>query len=89
MNIESLFHDIKIGVSVATATSGSGLATFLQWIPQEVGKLATLIGIVLSAVLIFTHLRKSNREAEKHNFEIELLRRQLEDSKVKNKKEGS
>lgn len=78
MSIDILFSDIKIGISVAFATWSSGLATFLEWIPIGMGKLATVIGILLSMALIYTHLRKTIRDDEKHEVEMKLLNKQLE-----------
>lgn len=46
----------KLGVTVSTMTAGTGLANWLDWIPDDIGKLATLIGIGLSVVLIRVHL---------------------------------
>lgn len=68
----------KVAASVSTATAGSGVATFLNLIPAEVGKLATLVGIALSLVLIITHLVKAYRDGKKHKLEMEILKRTLE-----------
>ena len=62
--------------TVTSATTvGSGTATWLEWVPSDIGKLATIIGIILSTVLIYTHLKKQKREEEKHNLEMEILRK--------------
>ena len=45
----------KVAACVSGATTASGLGTILEWIPDDIGKLATLIGICLSAVLIYSH----------------------------------
>jgi len=68
----------KIAVVVSTVTTGSGLGTFLDLIPADIGKLATLIGILLSTILIVTHLVKSYRDGKEHNVEMEILKRKLE-----------
>ena len=78
MSISEMVGDIKVAVSVAVATWSSGLATFLKWIPVDIGKLATLIGIILSVVLIYTHIRKNKQNNEKHRIEMKLLYKQLE-----------
>lgn len=51
-----LAQNPKIGTTVAAATSTSGLGTFLDLIPNDIGKLATLLGIVLSIVLIYANI---------------------------------
>ena len=50
--------NVKIGAATATATTATGTATFFDLIPDDIGKLASLFGIVLTTVLIFTHLLK-------------------------------
>jgi len=59
--------------ATATPTTSSGIATVLQWIPDDIGKLATLVGLVLSAVLIRYHVNKTRIDARD-----ELARRQAE-----------
>lgn len=54
----------KIAAAVSASTMGTGAGTYLNWIPGDIGKLATVIGIILSCVLIYTHLRK---------FKIEMI----------------
>lgn len=78
MFINLLLNDIKVGFSVAIATGSSGLATFLEWIPADIGKLATLIGIILSLVLIYSHLRKTKLVEEEHNIKMKLLNKELD-----------
>jgi N-acyl-L-homoserine lactone synthetase len=59
--------------ATATLTTSSGIATVLQWIPDDIGKLATLVGLVLSAVLIRYHVNKTRIDTRD-----ELARRQAE-----------
>lgn len=73
--------DPKLGAVVATGTGGSGLGTWLDMIPNEIGKLATLVGIILSMVLIVMHLRKMRQEARESRLREELLRAQIDDVK--------
>lgn len=63
----------KIATVIATSTAGTGVGTILDLIPDDIGKLATLIGIVLSSVLIYTHLRKGRIEYKKTQLEIKIL----------------
>jgi hypothetical protein len=48
----------KVGAGTAITTTGTGIGTIFDYIPDDIGKLATLIGIVLSLVLIRIHLVK-------------------------------
>lgn len=45
----------KVATAVTTATAGTGMGTILDLIPDDIGKLAVLVGIVLSSLLIYSH----------------------------------
>ena len=74
-----LGQSAKVASLVSTVTTGTGLGTILDLIPHNIGKLATLVGIVLSLVLIYTHLRKGHLEYKKTLLEIEILKKKEED----------
>lgn len=70
-----LLHDTKVAAGTAVGTTATGLITqWLDFIPDNVGKLAALIGICLSIVLIWTHISRGRREDK----ESELRRKKLE-----------
>jgi len=69
-----LAQNPKIASAVGTATMGTGMGTIFDVIPNDIGKLATLVGIVLSLVLIYTHLRKGRAEYKKIELEILVLK---------------
>lgn len=71
--LQELASNPKIASTVSAATTTTGLGTFLDLIPNEIGKLATLVGIVLSLVLIYTHWRKGRIEYTKTQLEIMIL----------------
>jgi hypothetical protein len=50
--VKEVLTNPKVGVLVAGATTGSGVGTWLDVIPDDIGKLATLVGIGLSLVLM-------------------------------------
>lgn len=60
----------KLATAVAAATTTTRLSTWLAWIPDDIGKLATLVGIVLSVVLIRAHLAST----EKDRTELAIMR---------------
>lgn len=72
--LTELAQNPKVASAVSTLTTGTGLGTFLDLIPNDIGKLATLVGIVLSSVLIYTHWRKGRIEYEKTQLEILVLK---------------
>ena len=56
----------------ATIAAGTGvMGQILELIPNDITKLATLVGICLSLVLIYVQWRN----AQKVNLEIEIMRR--------------
>lgn len=73
--INNVVQDTKTAVATATVTAGTGISSWLAWIPEDIGKLATLVGIMLSIVLIYVHLRKGRLEREKLKLEMEVLKR--------------
>ena len=75
-------HNVKLAASTSLATATTGTVTWLEWIPADIGKLATLTGLILSTILIYTHIKKAQREKELHiaemaktELEIELLQK--------------
>lgn len=74
MSATNLANDIKVAWLTVTGTVGSGVGTVLEMIPNDIGKLATLTGIILSTVLIYTHFRKGRIEYEKTRLEILILK---------------
>lgn len=76
--VTDVAQSTKTAASVSGATITSGVATVMEWIPEYIGVLATLSGLVLSIVLIVTHIKKWKREEEKHKIEMKIL-----ESKIK------
>lgn len=72
--VEQVVSSPKIAGGVSAVTTGSGVGTILDLIPDDIGKLATLIGIILSLVLIYTHWRRGRVEFEKTRLEIAILK---------------
>ncbi len=77
MSVKEVFQGVisnpKIASSVSAATTTTGLGTILEWVPNDIGKLATLVGIMLSLVLIYTHLRRGQIEYQKTKLEMTIL----------------
>lgn len=73
----NLINDARVGAIVSTTTTGSGLGVILDLIPNDIGKLATVVGIILSIVLIYTHLRRGYSEHKKTMLEVEILKAKL------------
>ena len=72
--LNELVQNPKVAWSMSTLTTGTGLGTILDAIPNDIGKLATVVGIILSSVLIYTHSRKGRIEYKKTQLEILILK---------------
>lgn len=83
----NIIQDTKTALTVATGTTGVGVSSWLDWIPDDIGKLATLVGIALSLVLIYVQLRKGRLERQKLKIELEVL--QNADSRPNKCNQGS
>jgi hypothetical protein len=70
----------KVNAAQIAATSGTG-ATYLYWIPNDIGKLAIVVSILLTVMLIrvqwITH--------KKLKMEIENMRRETKERKLSEK----
>jgi hypothetical protein len=73
MSVKEFINSTKTASSVGAATTTAGLGTMMEWIPSDIGKLATLVGIGLSIVLIYTHLSRGHIEYRKTKLEIDIL----------------
>ena len=64
--------DGRVAGAVAGTTTLGATKTWgwLEFIPDDVGKLATLVGVVLTLVLIFVQLNKLYWETQKNKLDI-------------------
>lgn len=86
--IVSTMDSIKAAVMTVLTTLGISFSTLMEYVPTDIGKFGTIMGMLLSAVLIWRHnnLRKledQKRETEKLTqdklrLEVELLSKKLE-----------
>lgn len=75
-----IIHSPKTAATTSGLTVSTGVSTYLDLIPSNIGWIAALIGATLSAVLIVTAIRREIRESKQHELkdvEIQLLRAQL------------
>lgn len=80
---------IKAAVMAILTTVGVSFSTWMEYVPTDIGKLGTIMGMLLSAVLIWRHnnLRRLEDQKrateeltqEKLRLEVELLKTKLED----------
>lgn len=72
--VSEIASNPKVAGTVSAATTASGVFTWIDWIPNDIGKVATLIGIILSTVLVVYW-------GQKTFFEIMRNIKELKDSK--------
>lgn len=80
LTVQEILTNPKTSVAVSSTTMGSGLGYVTGWIPDDIAKLATLVGAVLSIVLIRYWWRKGRADLTKTRLEIEILRHQRDEA---------
>lgn len=78
-----MIADQRTAAGVSAVTTATGISSILEWIPDDIGKLATLVGIVLSLVLIFVHLINGYSEHKRIELENEKMKLEIEKLKIK------
>lgn len=78
--VHHLAESIRGAMLAASTTAAVGYSTVMEWIPTDVGKIASTLGVVLTSVLIFVHISRELRERRHAVLRDELLRRQLADT---------
>lgn len=71
----------KVATGVVAGTTSTGVGTWLDWIPNDIGKLASLVGILLSLVLIAVHVTVF----KKHRLELEMLKEEHQKRRAEDK----
>jgi len=68
----------RVATGVATVTTGSGIfTTYLEMIPSDIGKIATLMGAALSLVIIITSLHKHYMFTKRHEIDMKIKEKEL------------
>lgn len=76
--LAEVVQSARVAASVAATTVGTGVAEAMSLIPSDwLGKVATLIGIVLSLVLIYTHIKRYMMDKRNSDLDYELKIKQL------------
>jgi uncharacterized membrane protein len=70
----------KVAHVVGAATTGTGLATYLEIIGPYVGVGASIIGSVFTVVLIVVNIRRDRRETREHDLWMKKHRADKEKS---------
>lgn len=78
---QSIIQSPKVAGIVSGGTFATGSATWLDWIPGEIGFYASVFGMGLSAVLIYNNIKGGILKRQIDRAEFEKL--QLEISNLK------
>ena len=76
--LESILHDPKVALATVFSLFMTSVGRAIELIPNDIGKVSALIGIILSIVLIYTHLKNGKVNRDKTKLEMELIKRQLD-----------
>lgn len=95
-NTIETFNGLKtdtLGIVTVTGTGVTGIAQAMAWIPNDIGKLACLVAILSSLVIMAKASFKTRNliqlhrlggiEEEKAALELEEIKRQYEEAKLK------
>lgn len=77
-DLSKILMDVKTAWVSAIGTASSGIATILDKIPADIGKLATLVGIVFSLVLIYAHIRRLLMDIKTRQLDDQLKQLKIE-----------
>lgn len=80
--IEEIVESTKVATFVSATTTGAGVSTIFEWVPDDIGKLASLVGIILSVVLIYFHIRKIIIDEKVNKINMKML--EAENKRLRN-----
>ena len=86
-NLLSFVESKVIASATGAGTVVSGISSAMEWIPEALGYGATIIGIILSSIMIYNQLHSGKAEREKTQLETEVLKAKLAENEEKLKSE--
>jgi hypothetical protein len=63
--VTDTLENAKTAHALGAATMGTGFVSVLNLIPDDIGKVAVVVGIILSTVAIVMNIKKNKRDAAK------------------------
>jgi hypothetical protein len=82
VEVAQVMSDPKIAISVASSTAASGVSLWAGWIPDDVGKIAALLGAVLSLVVITTTIATFRCTKRRLELECQKLQQEMDEKKI-------
>ena len=86
--IVQLATDGKVAATTALITTSTGISSWLDFIPDDIGKLGTLVGF--SATIIFTYIqiKKYKLDQQDKMLDFKLKRQQLRKNSLEMRQEA-
>lgn len=89
-SVKEVLTSVKTTLSAAGATFVAGMSSVINLIPDDIGKLASAVGVIVTVFLAWLQYRRNKRDAieselraEQLRLENEQLTRQLRGEKGK------
>jgi hypothetical protein len=76
--IMQLATDAKFGITTTVTTTSTGIGTLINWIPQDIGKLTTVVGAIVSIFIVWISYQKHKRDKELAKLDKEIKLQQIE-----------
>ena len=76
--MQELVHSPKTPGIILPTTIGTGIATWIDLIPDNIGKLASLVGLVFSALIVYIQWRKFKLDEREKDITYALLQQKKE-----------
>lgn len=80
----AIVQEPKTGVAVGAGTFATGMANWMECIPNDIGKLVSLIGILVSVIMLIYHVRKDRREERMSRIRYRVKQEELRKLKKEN-----
>ncbi|AAQ96563.1 hypothetical protein [Vibrio phage VP16C] len=75
-----LINDVKVAMGIGVGTASGGVGQWLDLLPDNaLTKTATIIGMCLSLVLIYTHLKRHIREERMAKVDLQIKLKALKE----------
>ena len=86
--LNQLSSNVKVAVGVVVTTTGTSIGDILEIIPDDIGKLGIVIGVILSSILIPSHLIslvRNNTGRKKEQLELKMMEEGYEERRKKSR----
>lgn len=91
LEAKDLATNTKVAYGTGIGTSAAGAGTWFDFIPSDIGKLASVIGIILTTMLIGVNWsilintrKKGKQDEERRELELQKLRTELNELETRN-----